>query len=99
MLAAGVLHEREGKVLTPSTQYRSIGSLVAEHRRRLVLEAMTEAARATSGPSLMIAALIEGVDPEEILSVAVQSFRAIVWTDLRQRSDIILDGGTLDGGC
>lgn len=96
MLAAGALHDPENHVQSPSSLYQNIGQLVAERRRRLIFEAMKEAARATSGPSLMLAALFEGADPEEILSEAVQRFRAVAWTDLRQRPDIILEGDTLD---
>ena len=51
-----------------------IGDPVVLRRHRLIMEALKMAARATSGPALMIAALFEGLNPEDILATAVERF-------------------------
>jgi hypothetical protein len=45
----------------------------------------------------MLASFFEGKDPEDILITAVERFRAITATTLADHSELILDGGTLDG--
>eukprot|EP00929_Paragymnodinium_shiwhaense_P058638 TRINITY_DN29371_c0_g1_i3.p1 TRINITY_DN29371_c0_g1~~TRINITY_DN29371_c0_g1_i3.p1 ORF type:complete len:574 (+),score=52.61 TRINITY_DN29371_c0_g1_i3:680-2401(+) len=76
---------------------RVSGELVEAARQRQVLQALTEAARAVTGPSVTLAALFEGREPEELLHAAVARFRSISWETLRQYPDLIKGGGTLDG--
>eukprot|EP00929_Paragymnodinium_shiwhaense_P026712 TRINITY_DN15820_c1_g3_i1.p1 TRINITY_DN15820_c1_g3~~TRINITY_DN15820_c1_g3_i1.p1 ORF type:complete len:678 (+),score=44.29 TRINITY_DN15820_c1_g3_i1:195-2228(+) len=77
--------------------FKIAGGLVEAARRRKVLHALKDAARAVTGPSLSLAALFEGKDPEDLLEAAVKRFRCISWETLRRHPHLINDGGSLDG--
>eukprot|EP00929_Paragymnodinium_shiwhaense_P073125 TRINITY_DN37176_c0_g4_i1.p1 TRINITY_DN37176_c0_g4~~TRINITY_DN37176_c0_g4_i1.p1 ORF type:complete len:701 (-),score=60.50 TRINITY_DN37176_c0_g4_i1:97-2199(-) len=76
---------------------RAAGELVEAARQREVLHALAEAACAVTGPSVTLAALFEGCDPELLLRAAVERFRCVSWDTLRQHPYLITGGGTLDG--
>merc|ERR1719223_1561610 len=67
-----------------------------QRRERQIVKEMAEAARAISGPSLVLAALFEGADPEKLLLTSVKRFRCVSWDTLKQHPEIIIEGGTLD---
>eukprot|EP00929_Paragymnodinium_shiwhaense_P003801 TRINITY_DN104461_c0_g1_i1.p1 TRINITY_DN104461_c0_g1~~TRINITY_DN104461_c0_g1_i1.p1 ORF type:complete len:335 (+),score=8.12 TRINITY_DN104461_c0_g1_i1:227-1231(+) len=74
-------------VICPSLDaLTATGNLVEAARRRQVLSALTEAARAVTGPSVTLAALFEGREPDELLRAAVERFRCIDWDTLRHHS-------------
>eukprot|EP00929_Paragymnodinium_shiwhaense_P036489 TRINITY_DN19551_c0_g1_i1.p1 TRINITY_DN19551_c0_g1~~TRINITY_DN19551_c0_g1_i1.p1 ORF type:complete len:735 (+),score=45.49 TRINITY_DN19551_c0_g1_i1:201-2405(+) len=73
------------------------GELVEAARQRQVLQTLTDAARAATGPSVTLAALFEGREPEELLRAAVARFRCISWDTLRDHAYLITGGGSLDG--
>eukprot|EP00929_Paragymnodinium_shiwhaense_P095097 TRINITY_DN56057_c1_g2_i3.p1 TRINITY_DN56057_c1_g2~~TRINITY_DN56057_c1_g2_i3.p1 ORF type:complete len:584 (+),score=46.94 TRINITY_DN56057_c1_g2_i3:280-2031(+) len=77
--------------------FKIAGDLVEAARRRKVLSALKEAARAVTGPSVALAALFEGKDPEDLLETAVSKFRCISWETLRRHSYLVLGGDSLDG--
>eukprot|EP00929_Paragymnodinium_shiwhaense_P060561 TRINITY_DN30234_c0_g1_i1.p1 TRINITY_DN30234_c0_g1~~TRINITY_DN30234_c0_g1_i1.p1 ORF type:complete len:687 (+),score=61.04 TRINITY_DN30234_c0_g1_i1:134-2194(+) len=77
--------------------FKIAGDLVEAARRRKVLATLKEAARAVTGPSVSLAALFEGKDPEDLLETAVERFRCISWETLRRHPYLILGGGPLDG--
>ena len=93
MLAASIIGPRAAH----GAELLAVGDLVQQQRARLIFKKLRDAARAISGPSLMLAALFDNKDPEDILSTAVERFRAITWDTLADHSGLILDGGTLDG--
>eukprot|EP00929_Paragymnodinium_shiwhaense_P054354 TRINITY_DN27238_c0_g1_i1.p1 TRINITY_DN27238_c0_g1~~TRINITY_DN27238_c0_g1_i1.p1 ORF type:complete len:695 (+),score=29.91 TRINITY_DN27238_c0_g1_i1:287-2371(+) len=88
-------------LITPAADqernFQLTGKLVESARKRQVLSALKEAARAATGPSLALAALFEGKDPEELLQSAVERFRCVSWDTLCQHPYIITGGGALDG--
>eukprot|EP00929_Paragymnodinium_shiwhaense_P078991 TRINITY_DN41000_c0_g2_i2.p1 TRINITY_DN41000_c0_g2~~TRINITY_DN41000_c0_g2_i2.p1 ORF type:complete len:772 (+),score=32.34 TRINITY_DN41000_c0_g2_i2:68-2317(+) len=92
-LCAGVL----GVFFDPEPTLLATGDLVEAARRRQVLNALLEAAGAVTGPSVTLAALFEGREPEQLLEAAVKRFRCIDWDILRQHAHLIVAGGTLDG--
>eukprot|EP00929_Paragymnodinium_shiwhaense_P095091 TRINITY_DN56057_c0_g1_i1.p1 TRINITY_DN56057_c0_g1~~TRINITY_DN56057_c0_g1_i1.p1 ORF type:complete len:635 (-),score=33.76 TRINITY_DN56057_c0_g1_i1:97-2001(-) len=77
--------------------FQIAGQLVEADRRRKVLSAMKEAARAVAGPSVALAALFEGRHPEDLLQIAVERFRCISWDTLRRHPYLITSSGSLDG--
>eukprot|EP00929_Paragymnodinium_shiwhaense_P024975 TRINITY_DN15217_c0_g3_i1.p1 TRINITY_DN15217_c0_g3~~TRINITY_DN15217_c0_g3_i1.p1 ORF type:complete len:778 (+),score=48.94 TRINITY_DN15217_c0_g3_i1:203-2536(+) len=83
--------------LTGSAE-QALEDLVQAAHERQVLIALTDAARAVTGPSVTLAALFEGQEPEDLLRAAVKRFRCISWATLRQHPYLITGGGTLDGG-
>jgi len=89
MSAAEVLYDSG---VAASDRYQAVGDLVAQRRARLIAEAMKTAARASAGPSLIIAALFEGQDIDNILATAGERFRAVLGGILTTRPDIILQG-------
>eukprot|EP00929_Paragymnodinium_shiwhaense_P096648 TRINITY_DN58304_c0_g1_i1.p1 TRINITY_DN58304_c0_g1~~TRINITY_DN58304_c0_g1_i1.p1 ORF type:complete len:692 (-),score=54.59 TRINITY_DN58304_c0_g1_i1:112-2187(-) len=78
-------------------ELQAAGGLVQAARERQVLNVLTEAARAVTGPSVTLAALFEGRSPEELLRAAVNRFRCISWDTLRQHPYLVTEGGALDG--
>eukprot|EP00929_Paragymnodinium_shiwhaense_P021778 TRINITY_DN14111_c0_g1_i2.p1 TRINITY_DN14111_c0_g1~~TRINITY_DN14111_c0_g1_i2.p1 ORF type:complete len:768 (-),score=67.45 TRINITY_DN14111_c0_g1_i2:292-2595(-) len=68
-------------------------------RRRHVLGALKEAALAVAGPSVSVAALFGGADPEQILQRAVERFRCVSWETLRRHPYLVISEGPLDGKC
>eukprot|EP00929_Paragymnodinium_shiwhaense_P044217 TRINITY_DN22693_c1_g3_i1.p1 TRINITY_DN22693_c1_g3~~TRINITY_DN22693_c1_g3_i1.p1 ORF type:complete len:287 (+),score=12.83 TRINITY_DN22693_c1_g3_i1:570-1430(+) len=64
--------------LDPEHALAATGDLVEAARRRQVLSALTEAARAATGPSAALAALFEGQEPEDLLQAAVKRFRCSI---------------------
>jgi len=70
-------------------------SAAVERRQRQILETLKEAARALSGPSLLLAALFQDTEPDALLDAAVRRFRCISWDVLRMCSDIITEGAIL----
>eukprot|EP00927_Polykrikos_kofoidii_P059352 TRINITY_DN5451_c1_g1_i2.p1 TRINITY_DN5451_c1_g1~~TRINITY_DN5451_c1_g1_i2.p1 ORF type:complete len:586 (+),score=50.55 TRINITY_DN5451_c1_g1_i2:66-1823(+) len=85
-----------GPAINREAELAELGEWVRVRRERQILEAMYEAARAISGPSLLLAALFEGADPDELLVRALVRFRCISWDVLKQQPEIIIGGGTLD---
>eukprot|EP00929_Paragymnodinium_shiwhaense_P017565 TRINITY_DN12699_c0_g1_i1.p1 TRINITY_DN12699_c0_g1~~TRINITY_DN12699_c0_g1_i1.p1 ORF type:complete len:645 (+),score=43.23 TRINITY_DN12699_c0_g1_i1:38-1972(+) len=89
-----------GSVIKAAEQeqnFKMAGDLVEAARRWEVLTALREAARAVAGPSVSLAALFEGKDPEELLEIAVERFRCISWETLRRHPYLLIGGGPLDG--
>eukprot|EP00929_Paragymnodinium_shiwhaense_P024974 TRINITY_DN15217_c0_g1_i5.p1 TRINITY_DN15217_c0_g1~~TRINITY_DN15217_c0_g1_i5.p1 ORF type:complete len:693 (+),score=30.33 TRINITY_DN15217_c0_g1_i5:159-2237(+) len=77
--------------------FKIAGELAEAARREKVLLRLKEAARTITGPSVSLAALFEGKDPEELLEVAVQRFRCVSWETLRRHPYLMIGGGPLDG--
>eukprot|EP00927_Polykrikos_kofoidii_P059356 TRINITY_DN5451_c1_g1_i6.p1 TRINITY_DN5451_c1_g1~~TRINITY_DN5451_c1_g1_i6.p1 ORF type:complete len:585 (+),score=57.01 TRINITY_DN5451_c1_g1_i6:66-1820(+) len=91
-----------GPAINREAQLAELGKRIQERREQQIVGAMTEAARAISGPSLVLAALFEGANPEQLLLSAVERFRCVSWDVLKQHPEIIISGGTLDvvgAGC
>eukprot|EP00929_Paragymnodinium_shiwhaense_P069674 TRINITY_DN35140_c0_g1_i1.p1 TRINITY_DN35140_c0_g1~~TRINITY_DN35140_c0_g1_i1.p1 ORF type:complete len:297 (+),score=28.18 TRINITY_DN35140_c0_g1_i1:147-1037(+) len=86
-----------GSSLDPEHALLASGALVEAAQTRQVLNALAEAARACTGPSVTLAALFEGLQPEQLLRAAVQRFRCIDWDTLRHHSYLITGVCTLDG--
>jgi len=77
--------------------FKAVGELVKAARRRQVLTILTEAADALTGPSVTLAALMQGRDPAQLLELATKRFRCVSWVTLRSHSYLITGGGALDG--
>eukprot|EP00929_Paragymnodinium_shiwhaense_P026711 TRINITY_DN15820_c1_g1_i3.p1 TRINITY_DN15820_c1_g1~~TRINITY_DN15820_c1_g1_i3.p1 ORF type:complete len:719 (+),score=36.25 TRINITY_DN15820_c1_g1_i3:309-2159(+) len=77
--------------------FKIAGDLAEAARRRKVLITLKEAARALTGPSVSLAALFEGMDPEDLLEAAVKRFRCVSWNTLQRHPYLILGAGPLDG--
>eukprot|EP00929_Paragymnodinium_shiwhaense_P054382 TRINITY_DN27249_c0_g1_i1.p1 TRINITY_DN27249_c0_g1~~TRINITY_DN27249_c0_g1_i1.p1 ORF type:complete len:270 (-),score=15.07 TRINITY_DN27249_c0_g1_i1:563-1324(-) len=77
--------------------FKMAGDLVEAARRRKVIFTLKEAARAVTGPSVSLAALFEGRDPDDLLEAAVKRFRCVSWETLQSHPYLILGGGPLDG--
>jgi hypothetical protein len=68
-------------------------------RRQQVHDALHDAAKAVSGPSLMLAALFEGLEPATLLETALKKFRCVSWDVLRKHCELlIVEGEALDYG-
>eukprot|EP00929_Paragymnodinium_shiwhaense_P095093 TRINITY_DN56057_c0_g2_i2.p1 TRINITY_DN56057_c0_g2~~TRINITY_DN56057_c0_g2_i2.p1 ORF type:complete len:652 (-),score=20.80 TRINITY_DN56057_c0_g2_i2:97-2052(-) len=88
-------------IVTPAADqernFQIAGELIVAARRREVLRVLKDAARAVTGPSVAVAALFEGKDPEELLQSAVERFRCISWETLRQHPHLVKSGGAVEG--
>jgi hypothetical protein len=80
-----------------SIHMHNVVASVHAHRRREIEERLSKGVGASTGSALTVAALMDGANPEDILRQAVSRFRCISWETLRQRPDIIIAGGLLDG--
>jgi len=58
---------------------------------------LVEAAQSATGPAVILAAVIEGEDPDVLIARAVARFRCISWVVLFRMPGIIVGGSTLDG--
>jgi hypothetical protein len=68
-------------------------------REREVYDALRDAAKGVSGPSVMLAALFEGVAPTTLLENAVKKFRCVSWDVLKEHCEsMIVEGEVLDYG-
>lgn len=74
-----------------------VGSLALRGRERAIYNKLTEVLRAEMGPALTLAALFEGIEPDELIALAMDRFRAVDWDVLRTHPEIILNGGGVDG--
>eukprot|EP00927_Polykrikos_kofoidii_P063238 TRINITY_DN5804_c1_g1_i1.p1 TRINITY_DN5804_c1_g1~~TRINITY_DN5804_c1_g1_i1.p1 ORF type:complete len:585 (-),score=83.56 TRINITY_DN5804_c1_g1_i1:83-1837(-) len=91
-LCAGLI----GPKMNPEREFRELGSWIQERRKQQIVETVRTAARATSGPSLMLAAVFESLDPDELLVNAMDRFRCVSWDVLKLHPEIILQGATID---
>jgi len=90
LLCAGLI----GKWHTcPESRLSEIGNLV---RERQIRKRLVEAATASTGPALMLAALIESQDADRLMFEAIQRFRCVSWDVLANRPDIMISGGPLN---
>eukprot|EP00927_Polykrikos_kofoidii_P075751 TRINITY_DN721_c0_g1_i2.p1 TRINITY_DN721_c0_g1~~TRINITY_DN721_c0_g1_i2.p1 ORF type:complete len:579 (-),score=31.55 TRINITY_DN721_c0_g1_i2:584-2320(-) len=78
------------------TELVDLRTWLEERRKQLILEAVKEAARAISGPSLLLAALFDKADPDQLLVSAVERFRGVSWDVLKEHPQIIVEGGCLN---
>eukprot|EP00927_Polykrikos_kofoidii_P014089 TRINITY_DN16144_c0_g1_i2.p1 TRINITY_DN16144_c0_g1~~TRINITY_DN16144_c0_g1_i2.p1 ORF type:complete len:547 (+),score=43.47 TRINITY_DN16144_c0_g1_i2:27-1643(+) len=85
-----------GKKKALVLEFAHVGSWLLERRKEKLLETLLEAARAASGPSLMLAALLGKADPDHLLVSAMERFRCISWDVLKEHREIIVEGGTLN---
>lgn len=76
---------------------RTVASLALKARELQILEKMADVARVRSGPALTLAALFEGINPEDLIKVAMRRFRAVPWEVLSAHPEIIRSGCALDG--
>lgn len=98
VLAAEVLHEPEGlrtSSTTASHRFKVVGNLVEQRRARLIRDKLIASIAAESGPALAVAALLEGVQADELVRHAMDRFRSIDWSRLVEHSHIITGGGLL----
>eukprot|EP00929_Paragymnodinium_shiwhaense_P073127 TRINITY_DN37176_c0_g5_i1.p1 TRINITY_DN37176_c0_g5~~TRINITY_DN37176_c0_g5_i1.p1 ORF type:complete len:643 (-),score=34.76 TRINITY_DN37176_c0_g5_i1:273-2201(-) len=93
LTCAGIL----GPAMDQERNLQAAGRFVEAAHQRQVLRALTEAARAITGPSVTLAALFEGRDPEELLKAGVARFRCISWETLRRHAFLVTGGSPLDG--
>merc|ERR1712216_810077 len=75
--------------------YRHVGTLVEQHRARLIREKLMASTTAMSGPALAVAALLEETPADELMTLAMERFRSIQWPILAENSHIITGGGLL----
>eukprot|EP00927_Polykrikos_kofoidii_P063241 TRINITY_DN5804_c1_g2_i3.p1 TRINITY_DN5804_c1_g2~~TRINITY_DN5804_c1_g2_i3.p1 ORF type:complete len:605 (-),score=81.10 TRINITY_DN5804_c1_g2_i3:52-1866(-) len=91
-LSAGLI----GPKRNPERELMELGNWIQERRKQHIVKAIRDSARATSGPSLMLAALFESSDPDELLANAMKRFRRVSWDVLKHHPEIILQGATID---
>merc|ERR1712232_1352095 len=78
------------------SQFDEARAVAVARRERLIRAKLWDAARSTTGPAVMLAALFEGQEPEILFAQAVARFRSILWAVLRNIPEIIVGGGPLD---
>lgn len=74
-----------------------VGREVRMRRQRKIREKLVESTKAQTGPAVALAALMEGMDPDDLIREAAARFRCISWDLLRTRPDILLNASALDG--
>lgn len=81
---------------TRSAELLEIRQLAVKSRVRAVKDKLTGFTHTASGPAVVLAALFEGLEPEDLVRNAKNRFRCISWDTLCLRRDI-MERGTLDG--
>lgn len=74
-----------------------VRDMMVQSRRRQILETMRTAARNSTDAARALAALFAGEDEEALLVHAIQKFRRISWSVLKQHPYLVTEGHAIDG--
>ena len=92
LICAGLV----GPIGDRADELAEVAILAAARRQRQIHQKLVKAAISHSGPAVTLASLFEGVDPDILISQAVDRFRCIPWEVLSGMPEIIVAGGPLD---